>query len=109
MPLRVSQKSQAYHDLDEETVGPHFDLATLSARIIYPPLAKRQGKEGTVVLRLFISSGGMVDDVVVVEDPGFGFGEAAVRAFEGMSARPAARNGTPIAVSIVFPIQFSLK
>ncbi|HCG63251.1 MAG TPA: energy transducer TonB, partial [Sphaerochaeta sp.] len=98
-----------YYPLESTTVGPTFDSTLLAKRIIYPSLAKRQGKEGVVVLRLFISSSGDVEDIWIVDDPGYGFGEAAQAAFQGMQVAPASIEGKPIAVTLLFPVRFTLR
>ena len=97
-----------FHDIAEVTTAPRFDLALLASRLTYPPVARRQGKEGTVILRLYILGNGTIVRMDVVDDPGFGFTEAAIGAFEGLDARPATKNGRPIAVSMLFPVRFSL-
>lgn len=97
-----------YHSLDEVTSAPGFDRALLASRIVYPDLARRQGKEGLVMLRLFISSHGQVERVIVEQDPGYGFAEAAVRAFQGLTGKPARRHGEAVAVTLLYPVRFTL-
>lgn len=97
-----------YHSLDEVTTAPGFDRALLASRIVYPDLAKRQGKEGLVMLRLFISSYGQVERVIVEQDPGYGFAEAAVRAFRGLTGKPAMKQGEAVAVTLLYPVRFTL-
>lgn len=97
-----------YHSLEEVTTAPGFDRTLLASRIIYPDLAKRQGKEGLVMLRLFISSHGQVERVIVEQDPGYGFAEAAVRAFRGLTGKPAMKQGEAVAVTLLYPVRFTL-
>jgi protein TonB len=98
-----------YYQLESTTVGPTFDNTLLARRIIYPSLAKRQGKEGIVVLRLFISTSGDIEDIWIVDDPGYGFTEAALAAFEGMQVEPASIKGRPVPVTLLFPVRFTLR
>jgi len=76
---------------------------------IYPSLAKRRGQEGVVLLRLSISATGHVTRLELLEDPGFGFAEAAQTAIRNSSFTPALHNGKPIAVRAVLPVRFTLR
>ena len=97
-----------YHSLEEVTTAPGFDRVLLASRIVYPDLAKRQGKEGLVMLRLFISSRGEVERVIVEQDPGYGFAEAALRAFQDITGTPAMKDGKAVAVTLLYPVRFTL-
>lgn len=105
----VENISVGYAEMDGDTTAPTFNTKELSKRIVYPPAAKRQRITGDVLLVLYISDTGMVDRVDILEDPGYGFGEAAKVAFLGLKGEPAMRNGKPIAVMIRYPIRFSLR
>jgi protein TonB len=112
-PLEVEQQEQRgedgyYYTIDMVTNHPQFDLSLLASRIVYPPLARRQGEEGTVLLRLFIDEKGVIDRIVVEEDPGFGFAEAAIKAFATLRVNPAILGTSPVPVTILYPIRFSL-
>lgn len=100
---------QTYVSLGQVTEAPQFDQQLLSSRIAYPQGAKRQGLEATVVLRLYIGEDGTIDDIVVQEDPGFGFAVAAMDAFTDLVVEPAKIDGNPVAVTMLFPITFSLR
>lgn len=89
--------------------GPLFDRALLASRITYPPLARRQGIEGLVVLRLFIAETGKVERIVVEEDPGYGLAEAAVKAFTGLQGTPAIMGGKAVPVTLRYPVRFNLR
>ncbi len=88
------------------TSGPRFSKQVLP---IYPSLAKRRGQEGVVLLRLSISATGHVTRLELLEDPGFGFAEAAQTAIRNSSFTPALHNGKPIAVRAVLPVRFTLR
>ncbi len=98
-----------YYETASVDQGPSFDRTTLASRIKYPSLAKRQGIEGLVVLRLFISSSGKVERIEVEEDPGYGLAEAAVRAFAGLQGEPAVLGGMDVPVTLRYPVRFTLK
>lgn len=86
--------------------GPRFSKQALP---IYPALAKRRGREGVVLLRLSISATGQLTRLELLEDPGFGFAEAAQTAIRNSSFSPALHNGKPVAVRAVLPVRFTLR
>ncbi len=100
---------KVYHEIEGTIEPPVFDLKLLSSLLVYPPAAKRQNKEGLVRLRLYISEQGMIERIVVEEDPGYGLAEATIKAFEQMTPNPATQDTIPIAVTMGFPIRWTLK
>jgi protein TonB len=74
----------------------------------YPPQARREGREGVVKLRLVVGVDGRVHDVRVVSDPGFGFGEVAVRRARLFRFRPARIGDEPVATEIPYSVTFVL-
>ncbi len=86
--------------------GPAFRRQAVP---VYPALAKRRNKEGVVLLRLSISETGQLTRLEVLEDPGYGFSEAAQEAVRNSSFTPARHNGKPVAVRAVLPIRFALR
>ncbi|MFA6733275.1 MAG: TonB family protein [Sphaerochaeta sp.] len=99
---------EGYYPIESVTEAPVFDRKQLALRIVYPPLAKRQGKEGLVMLRLFLSDTGLVERILIEEDPGYGLAQAAVSAFTGFQAKPAIREGNAVPVTLRYPVRFSL-
>jgi protein TonB len=94
------------------SLEPAFDTKELKKRIVYPPIARRSGIEGTVYLELFIDQEGYVRHIIVLKETpeGRGFAEAAVKGFQGMRAqRPAQANGEDVAVRYRWPVRFTLK
>jgi protein TonB len=90
---------------------PVFSEDELRRRVVYPPIAQRSELEATVYLEIFVDREGMVRNVTILrEDPsGWGFGEAAVKAFQGFKGRPALENGREVAVRYRYPVRFSLR
>ncbi len=91
------------------SVPPGISVEAVRSRVRYPPLAQRQGIEGVVYLELYIDDEGRIRRVEVLRDPGYGLGEAAVEAFDGLTATPAFANGEPVAVRFRYPVRFSLR
>lgn len=75
----------------------------------YPRLARRLGREGKVVLRLFIDEHGRLVSVEIVEKAGHGFDEAAIDAVKASTFRPAKLNGHSVACKAVLPVRFRLE
>ena len=100
---------EGYHEATSVDQGPSFDRGVLASRIKYPALAKRQGIEGLVLLRLYISASGKVERIEVEEDPGYGLAQAALRAFTGLQGEPAVLKGKAVPVTLRYPVRFSLK
>ena len=88
------------------TGAPSFRYRELP---VYPPMAKRLGKEGRVVLQLLIDASGRLQNIEVVEQAGFGFTEAAIDAVKRSTYVPAVRNGEKIASKALLPVRFQLQ
>lgn len=76
---------------------------------IYPPFARKLGKEGKVVLRLTIDERGNLKNVEVLETAGYGFSEAAVDAVKKSTFLPAKKNGKAVASRALLPVRFTLR
>ncbi|GAB4225110.1 MAG: hypothetical protein Kow009_16530 [Spirochaetales bacterium] len=98
-----------YLSAHEISVPPGIPVKRVLQNLVYPPQANRQRIEGVVYLELYIDRRGMIRKIEVLKDPGYGFAEAAVRAFEGIRCRPAEANGVPVAVRYRYPIRFKLR
>jgi protein TonB len=90
---------------------PHFNVAYLSNPLpAYPPLARKLGIEGVVVLRVQVSVAGAPGQVAVAQTSGAPvLDEAALKAVQGWTFVPARRGDTPIAHSVDVPIRFELR
>ncbi len=98
-----------YIDVESATVAPQFPLEQLRRRIVYPTTARRLGKEGAVLLELWISAEGTIDRIEVLEDPGYGMAQAAINAFKNLTGKPGSLDGNDVAVRMRYPIRFSLQ
>ncbi len=86
--------------------GPQFLRRVMP---VYPALAKRLDKEGTVLLRVTIDERGRPVVVEVVNAAGFGFDEEAVKAVKDSTFVPARREGAPVTCKAFLPVRFVLK
>ena len=78
------------------------------SRIVYPPMALKQGIEAVVYLELYIDSKGVIQHIKILKNPGHGFSEAAVAALSGIKCVPANVNGKACAVRYRYPVKFTL-
>jgi protein TonB len=102
---------EEYLPQNQVSVLPYLDEKEIRSKLVYPSIALRSGLEGIVYIELYIDREGKVRRVVVIKEnpPGRGFGEAAVKAFEGISGRPAEANGEAVAVRYRYPVRFQIK
>ncbi len=75
---------------------------------IYPARARDNGKEGRVVLDIYIDAAGRIADIRIVCDPGYGLAEAAIAYVRGSVWEPAKFQGRTVPVRIRKPIVFHL-
>lgn len=94
------------HQITEIPILPE---SIIKNKIVYPILANKQGIEGVVYLELYIDKNGIIKNIVVLKDPGYGFAEAAVKALEGIKCIPAKVQGVPVAVRYRYSVRFVLK
>jgi len=76
----------------------------------YPPLAKRMGEEGKVMLRVLVSERGHPEKVDVQKSSGSArLDEAARQAALRAVFKPHLEDGRPVAVYALIPINFSIQ
>lgn len=85
-------------------------LGQLYKHLRYPQEAREAGIEGMVILVLSIGEAGILQEVEIRSDIGFGCGEAAkLVAEEYLYAWvPAIKDGVPAAMRVTLPVKFSL-
>jgi protein TonB len=87
--------------------GKEMFYQFLQDNIKYPAEAKRAGVSGKVYLRFVIGKDGQIIEAEVLDGPGYGLNEEALRVFGLMPAwSPGIQNGHPVKVEFTFPINF---
>jgi len=77
---------------------------------VYPPLAKRRGWEGTVLLLVEVLPNGACRDIQIKQTSGYTLlDKAAVKAVKRWKFTPGLENGIPQTTVILVPIRFSLR
>jgi protein TonB len=101
-----AQSQEKVYPLNEVDKKPQV---TLQKSPDYPPLAKKAGKSGKVVLQMKIGSDGRVSDVEVVSaEPEGLFETAAIEAIEKWRFQPAMVGGERVATIVKIPLKFEL-
>lgn len=78
-------------------------------RPAYPPMSRRLGEEGKVLLRVYVAADGSVSQVTVQNGSGYErLDEAAMRAVKNWKFAPAKKGGASISSWVNVPIVFSL-
>lgn len=76
---------------------------------VYPPLARRRGLEGRVVLRVAVAADGAVQEVTVLRGSGHAMlDEAAREAVSRWRFRPATTGAGPVSAAVEIPVSFRL-
>lgn len=106
-----TQEQEDYLPMHKISIPPVFSEQELRQRLTYPVIAQKSGIEGIVYLELFVDKYGDVQRILILkEDPRErGFGEAAVKAFQGFHCTPAQANGVPVAVRYRYPLRFAIR
>jgi protein TonB len=111
VPTIRSAAEPDYLPMHRISIPPSFLEEEIRRRLVYPSIAQRSSLEGMVYLELFVDPQGNVRRITILkEEPeGRGFGEAAVKAFQGLRGSPAEANGVPVAVRFRYPVRFRLR
>jgi TonB family protein len=80
-------------------------------KLVYPPIAQRQGLTGVVELNVLIDERGNVTDTQIVAGTGgrSGMNEAAIVCVKQRKYRPATKDGVPVKVWYPVRVQFVLQ
>jgi len=92
-------------------VPPQFGAAYLSnPKPVYPPLAKKIGMEGKVMLKVLVSREGNVLDIEIAESSGYQIlDKAAAEAVKKWRFVPARQGDSPLDAWVQVPMVFNLK
>jgi len=110
----ATQTTDKVQDIAEEVVDvTELDQAVQIIRPIiprYPDIAQKAGIEATVMLNLIVNEKGSVEFVTVVycSKPGYNFEKNAIDAAKKLRFEPFLKDGNPVKVTLVYPIQFVL-
>lgn len=87
---------------------PVFDYDILRRSVVYPELARRNGVEGTVVVKVYVDEQGHVRDVRVHQSDHALLNEAALRGVRAVTFKPGRQNGQVVGCWLYIPVRFTL-
>lgn len=89
---------------------PKFGAAYLNNPApAYPPMARRLGEQGRVLLKVLVGENGNAENVQIENSSGHGkLDQAAIEAVRQWTFIPAKRSNQPISAYVLVPIKFSL-
>lgn len=94
---------------NEQSVDNIIPPKILSSIVpVYPAVARKNKKEGTVLLQLTIDENGNLVDIEILEDPGWEFVESAVNAVKKTKFLPAKLNDEPIVSKALLRVRYEL-
>lgn len=77
---------------------------------VYPPFALRSGQEGTVLLSLYVTDEGLIDEVRVTRSSGWPLlDNAAMESVRNWRLQPGEQSGRPVCSWVQVPIVFKLE
>lgn len=85
----------------------------LFENVDYPVEARKLGKGGQTVIQFFVTQDGVIEDITIVRDPGFGLGEAAKKVIESMKKKsikwiPGKVDGKSVKTRYVVPLKLKI-
>jgi len=109
-PIMPVSSQTPVKDMTEEVIPPRSDAAHLSNPApSYPPMSRRLGEQGRVVLEVYILANGSVGEIRLKQSSGFKrLDEAAMQAVKKWQYQPARKGQQAIDFWYVQPLSFSL-
>jgi protein TonB len=88
-------------------------LEFIHANMEYPPYARENNIQGTVVVQFVVNRDGTIQDISVLRDIGAGCGEEVKRVVALMNSKnlrwtPGKQRGMPVRVIFILPVKFTL-
>lgn len=110
-PVQVAEAPAKVEAVAEPAVEPpKFGAAYLNNPApTYPPVSRRFGEQGRVLLRVLVSENGLAQSVQLDSSSGYEkLDRAAMEAVKKWSFIPARRSNQPVSAYVLVPIKFSL-
>jgi len=92
------------------TEPPRFGAAYLNNPApAYPPMSRRAGEQGRVLLKVLVSESGVAEKVQLEAGSGYEkLDQAAIEAVKKWSFIPARRSNQPVSAYVLVPVKFTL-
>ncbi|MFM8473660.1 MAG: energy transducer TonB [Candidatus Kapaibacterium sp.] len=88
---------------------PSTDLGEVQRKLVYPPMAVKQGLEGKVLVRVLVGKDGKPRRSIIDQSVATSLDEAATRAVMSSYFTPAIQNNTPVDCWVTIPVVFKLR
>ncbi|HEY8119352.1 MAG TPA: energy transducer TonB [Methylophilaceae bacterium] len=108
----VKQTLPVHEPMPEPKIEPpRFGVAYLNnPEPVYPPISRRLGEQGRVMLKVLVNSKGQAESVELEDSSGSDrLDRAALEAVRNWSFVPAKRDDQPMSAYVLVPLNFSLK
>jgi protein TonB len=108
-PVQVAE-APAKAEAEPVIEPPKFGAAYLNNPApTYPPLSRRSGEQGRVLLKVLVSENGLAESVQLDSSSGYEkLDRAAIEAVKKWSFVPAKRSNQPVSAYVLVPVKFSL-
>jgi protein TonB len=110
-PVQVAEAPAKIAAVAEPAIEPpRFGAAYLNNPApTYPPVSRRFGEQGRVLLRVLVSENGLAENVQLDSSSGYEkLDRAAIEAVKKWSFVPAKRSNQPVSAYVLVPVKFSL-
>lgn len=109
-PTQVEEQSLALADPFKVTKMPVLigGIGALLSRVKYPEKARKYNTEGRVLIVFIVKKDGNPTNLKVLKGIGNGCDEEALRAVRKAKFKPAEKDGEPVNVRFLIPVEFSL-
>jgi TonB family protein len=105
VPTEPSEKFIEY----DTPPTPIEGMTAFMKAMVYPEEAKREGREGRVLIKTFIDSSGSVTKCTVAKGADDDLNRAALEAVKSVKFYPAKKEGVAVSVWVTIPFNFRLK
>jgi len=93
----------------EDYLVTSMPVLKAEVRVLYPPVSRKQGIQGAVIMDLLIDESGKVREVTLIGGPHTELNTAAMAAARGFQFTPAMIQQKPVAVRIRYTYRFVLE
>ncbi len=104
-PVSASAPQPAYHAVGTLTKKPRFSVRV---EPVYPESLRASGKEGKVLVEVFLSDHGSIDDLKIIQSGGAALDNAVIRALKASRIEPGYMKDRPVPVKVQIPFVFKL-
>ncbi|MCK5503556.1 MAG: energy transducer TonB [Thermodesulfovibrionia bacterium] len=106
LPTETSKTEAVYQPFHKLSKSPEFEV---QVKPVYPPVERYAEIEARVIVEVYISKYGDVDDVKFIKSGGKHFDQAVLKAVMDSSFNPGEMDGRPVPVRVTIPYVFKFR